>query len=128
MPALLVQIVQRYQSGANHVVALVNEGLFQVLFEGLHVQIVDDLGEDPQGVGFVHLVVVLTHVLRQLGDNYEYLVLSRLELLDKHVHESSQVLSAWRVDLEKLRHVKEHLALLVFREVLALISQPSQIT
>ena len=77
MAALFVEVHKGYKRGAHNVVGFVDQGLLEVLLQGLNVDVVDDLGEDSQGVGFGHLVVVLPDVFGQLGDHDEDFTFAR---------------------------------------------------
>lgn len=132
MTPLLVQIDQRHQGCTHDVGALVVDTLLEELFEGLHVDIVDDLGQHPQGVGLVHLVGRLNHVLVQTTDHHEHLVLVGLQFLgedkvnrrylDEDVDQTTETLSAGGVHLEELGYVEENAAFLHLGKVLTLVS------
>ena len=126
-----MQVHVRDNSGADDVVALVNQRLPQELLDVLHVLLVDDFGQHSQRVGFEDIVLRDLHILRQTADDYEYFVLVDVELLDEDVDQSPQVLVELvplRLrDLEELRDVEEQLTLLVLGEDLALIEQENHL-
>ena len=87
MTALLIQVNETDQGGADDMIGLINQGLLQVLLERLYIEVIYDLGEDSQCVCLTHLVLVLPDILGQLADNYKYLPLASLQLLLYHIGE-----------------------------------------
>ncbi len=62
MAAFLIETDQGDQGGAHYVVAFVYDGLLQVLFQTLDIEVVNDLSKNTQSVRFTHFVVILTDV------------------------------------------------------------------
>ena len=62
-------------------VALVNEGLLEVFLKRLDVEVINDLSQDSEGVGFAHLILVLSDVFSELGYHDEYFILICFQFL-----------------------------------------------
>lgn len=52
-------------------IALVNEGIFQELFQRLDIQVINDFGESSECIGFVHFIVSLADVFGETTDDDE---------------------------------------------------------
>jgi len=114
MASFPVQICERKKSSTLNVGAFVNERLFQKLLQTLDVLVVDDASQDPQGIGLVHFVLCLRHILHQAGYNHKHLVFVGFQFLPsqtmdpylyKDVDKSPDGLV---VALEQFCHVEEH--------------------
>lgn len=62
-------------------IALINNGLLEVFLKRLYIQVIYDLSQDSESVRFEHFILVLAHILCQLTDNYEYLILICFQFL-----------------------------------------------
>jgi hypothetical protein len=93
----------------------------------LEVLLINDFGQNPQSIGLKHIIIGELHILCKATNDDEYFVLAHVQLLDEHIHQSSQVLiqlvSLRLMNLEQLGHIKEKLTFLVFGKYLALVQQ-----
>jgi len=73
-------------------IALIDEGLPQELFNILNVLFINDFGEHSQSICLKHVVLCDLHILGQAADDNEHFILVDIQLLDENVHEPSQIL------------------------------------
>ena len=75
MTALLEELDHGYESGADIVIALGEQSLFDETIKTLHILFVNNFGEDTERVCLDHIVVTLLDVLAKARDDDEDLIL-----------------------------------------------------
>ena len=124
----LLEEFDHTDEGSTHVVVrLAQQGLFDEPIETLHVLLVDNLGEDTQGVCLDNIVVRLLDIFVEAGNDNEDLVLVDLKLLDEDIDQATESLVLVRRHREQLRHVEEHGGLFKISEVLALYNERARL-
>jgi hypothetical protein len=94
---LLVKLNHGDKSRTHDVLTLVHKSLLNEFIQGLDVLIVDDVGQDPEGVSFDHLGISHLDVFTQARNHDKNFLLVDLEFLDEDIDESAEVLVESRV-------------------------------